>query len=195
MRLFNCINSYFLDMEQPSAPSVPLVIPSVEPSVIPSVPSAIPSTKPLTIYQRLTHMMDSSLEYILRKAIFWEKDDKQIGRIIRFIHYGFMFFMTFLYILNHTFLPSYLIFVLYYCTFLLMFIHHIICGGCIWTVIENRLIGDQQCFIDPLLEIFHIPTTSEVSSGVFILLSCLFMGFLTLELILRTTLSVQQWFR
>ena len=190
MRLFNPINSYFLGMEQPSAPSEPSVEPLVEPSVEPSVPA-----KPLTIYQRLTHMMETSLEYILRKAIFWEKDDKQMGRIIRFIHYGFMYFMTFLYILNHTFLPSYLIFVLYYCTFLLMFIHHIICGGCIWTVIENRLIGDQQCFIDPLLEIFHIPTTSEVSSGVFILLSCLFMGFLTLELILRTTLSVQQWFR
>jgi hypothetical protein len=179
-------------MEPPSAPvEVPLA-PSVAPSV---APSAIPSAIPLTIYQRLTQMMETSLEFILRKVIFWEKDDKQIGRIARFIHYGFMYCMTFLYILNHTFLPSYLLFIVYYGVFLLIFIHHIICGGCVWTTIEQRLIGDNQCFIDPLLEIFHVPTTSDVSSGVFILLSCLFMGILTLELILRTTLSIQQWFR
>jgi hypothetical protein len=175
-------------MEPPSAPvEVPLASSVVS--------SAILSVKPLTIYQRLTQMMETSLEFILRKAIFWEKDDKQIGRLIRFIHYGFMYCMTFLYILIHTFLPSYFIFVAYYFIFLIIFIHHIICGGCILTVIEQRLIGDNQCFIDPLLEIFHIPTTPEVSSGVFILLSCLFMGFITLELILRTTLSIQQWFR
>jgi len=176
MRLFNPINSYFLGMKPPSAPVAHLAI-------------------PLTNYQQLSQIIETSFECMLRRVIFWEKDDKKIGLMIRFIHYSFIYFMVFFYILNHTFLPSYFLFMIYYCIFLLMFIHHMICGGCILTVIENRMIGDKQCFIDPLLEIFHIPTTPEVSSGVFILISCLCMGFLTLELILRTTLSIQQWFR
>ena len=196
-------------MEQPSAPiapsdaplaSEPLVEPSVKPSVEPSVkpsvePSVEPSVKPLTFYERFTRMMESIFEFIMRKLIFWEKDDKQIGRIIRFVHGGIMYGLIIVYILNHTIFPSYILFVTYYGIFLLIFIQHIICGGCISTTIEQRLIGDDRCVTDLLLEIFHIPTTQEVSHGVVILLSFVFMAMLTFELTLRTILSIQQWFR
>jgi hypothetical protein len=132
--------------------------------------------------------MESVIESILRKLIFWEKEDKPVGRIIRFIHYGFMYFLIFFYLVNHTLLPSYGLFMIYYCIFLIIFIQHLICRGCVVTMIERRLLGDKQNFINPLLELFHVPTTPDVSHPVFMLLSCLFMCILTFELMLRTIL-------
>jgi hypothetical protein len=68
----------------------------------------------------------------------------------------------------------------------------LICGGCIITKVEQRLLKDNQCFIDPILEIFHIPTTPDVSNHVFIMLSCFLMANLTIEMIGRTVDMIGQ---
>jgi hypothetical protein len=69
-----------------------------------------------------------------------------------------------------------------------------ICGGCVWTRIEQRLIGDQRNFIDPLLELFHVPTTSDVSTPLFIMFTTMFMGIVSLEVIGQTIEHIKHWF-
>jgi hypothetical protein len=147
-----------------------------------------------TLYERMTKSIERGVENVLRLLIFWEKDDKRIGRAIRFIHYSFVFLFIAFYLFIHVYHPSYALLLIFFFIQLLIFAHHIICGGCVITNIECRLIGDQQCFIDPLLQLFHIPTTPDVSSPVFIMLSVLLMAILSLEVWSRTVLMWQQWF-
>ena len=142
------------------------------------------------LYTENQKRIETMVEKVMRTLFFWEKDEKRLGGIIRFCHYTFVFTMICFYIMLHTFLPSYGGFLIFYCFFVLVWVHHLICGGCVLTAIERRMIGDEKGFIDPLLEIFHIPTTPDVSRCCFMMITCSFMIIVTLELILLTIL---QW--
>lgn len=141
------------------------------------------------LYTENQKRIETTVEKVMRTLFFWEKDEKRLGGIIRFCHYTFVFTMLFFYIMLHTFLPSYGGFIIFYVIFALIWIHHLICGGCVWTTIERRMIGDERGFLDPLLEIFHIPTTPDVSCGIFMMVTCGAMTVVTLELILLTILN------
>jgi hypothetical protein len=144
------------------------------------------STDPKELYDTLNESLTSFAESFIRKLCFWEKDDKRIGGILRFAHYCGSCFLILIYIINHTVYTSYWLLLVFYITYLFIFIHHLICGGCIITKVEQRLLKDNQCFIDPILEVFHIPTADDVSNHVFIMLSCFLMAILTIEMIGRT---------
>ena len=150
------------------------------------------SVDPKELYDKLNESLTTLAESFIRKLCFWEKDDKRIGGILRFVHYCGSYFLILIYIINRTVYTSYWLLLTFYIAYLLIFIHHLICGGCIITKVEQRLLKDNQCFIDPILEIFHIPTTPDVSNHVFIMLSCFLMANLTIEMIGRTVDMIGQ---
>jgi len=144
------------------------------------------STDPKELYDKLNESLTCFAESFIRKLCFWEKDDKRIGGILRFAHYCGSYFLILIYIINRTVYTSYWLLLTFYVVYFLIFIHHLICGGCIITKVEQRLLKDQQSFIDPILEIFHIPITPDVSNHIFVMLSCFLMSILTIEIIGRT---------
>jgi hypothetical protein len=132
-------------------------------------------------------------ERIVRWIFFWESDDKKLGVLLRFLHHSIVYCMGILYVLNHTIIPSYLLFCGLYICFFIIWVHHILTGGCLSSKVEQRLIGDSKSFVDPILEAFHIPITEKSTIGVVILGSTLVMGMLTFELTSRTILNIRHW--
>uniref|UniRef100_A0A6C0KVV8 Uncharacterized protein n=1 Tax=viral metagenome TaxID=1070528 RepID=A0A6C0KVV8_9ZZZZ len=133
-------------------------------------------------------------EAILRAIFFWETDEKQLGLIVRGFHYSLVYSAVIMYVLIHIFYPSYWNLLIYFIFYSFVFFHHIICGGCMVTRMEQRLLKDHKCVTDPLLELFKITTTPESSDAIFILLSAFVMFFLTCEIICRSLLKFTDWF-
>jgi len=139
-------------------------------------------------------IIERAVEYVLRKLIFWENDDKRIGIIIRFFHNAFFYIMGCIYIINHTIMPSYFIFVIFYIIFFIIWVQHIICGDCVIHHIEHRLIGDKKGVLSPFMELFNI-NSDEYNSKILVMSSTLVVGMLTFELIARTTVMFQNWIK
>lgn len=135
-----------------------------------------------------------TLEIIVKRICFWESDSKRIGKLIRFFHHACMYALGIGMILVHTFLPSYIFFVIIYSLCFCIWLQHILTGGCIVSKLEQKLIGDSVSFVDPILEAFHIPITPESTVGIVILGSTTVVGILTLELLSRTILNIQSYF-
>lgn len=138
--------------------------------------------------------IEAKYESLCRMIFFWETDEKRLGTSIRFLHHGVLYSMFCMYIFIHTFYPSYVllcIFVLY--TFI-VWIHHLFVGGCVISHIEQRLLEDETSFTDPILKLFRIPITPEISRGLTLYTSSiiLLMGFM--ELFSRTVLNVRTFF-
>jgi hypothetical protein len=138
--------------------------------------------------------LENNLENLLRKIFFWENDDKRLGIIIRFLHHSSIYLFLIWYILLHTFMTSYVIFLLFYVIIGIIWIQHCIVGGCIFTRIESRLIGDKKSFVDPILETFHIPITPESTDGFVLLGSTTIMFVLSCEFAFRTINGIRNWF-
>jgi hypothetical protein len=133
-------------------------------------------------------------EAILRAIFFWEKDEKHLGLIVRGFHYSIVYSAVIMYVLIHIFYPSYWNLFSFFVFYSLIFFHHIICGGCMVTKMEQRLLGDRKCVTDPLLELFRIDATPDMSDSIFVLLSTFVMFFLTCEIICRSLLKFTDWF-
>jgi hypothetical protein len=135
----------------------------------------------------LRSIAQEKFEKFLRFIIFWEKDDKRLGKIIRLIHHFIVYIGIIGYFVVHTVAPSYFIFVLFYLFWGLIWLHHMIFGGCISSDIEAKLIGDKhEGIILPILDIFHINVTPESGDGIVLLSSTLVMCILSCELFSRT---------
>lgn len=142
----------------------------------------------------LSKVLEENLEKILRKIFFWETDDKRIGGFIRFLHHSLIYFGLIWYIIIHTFMPSYLLFFLFYCFVGIVWLQHCAVGGCLFSRVERRLIGDTKSFVDPILETFHIPVTPESTEGFVVLGSTALMFMLSCELVARTIVNIRNWF-
>lgn len=142
----------------------------------------------------ISEMIQNGIEYILRRIIFWESDDKKLGMFIQLIHHGFVYGMVLWYLYLHTFSDSYIQFVLFYFIFFLVWIQHIFCGVCLVFNIEQKLIGNHPNIIDNILHIFHITPTEEIGNGVLLIMSSLIMAMLTGELLSRTISGLKQLF-
>lgn len=135
----------------------------------------------------LRTIAQEKFEKFLRFILFWEKDDKRLGRIIRLIHHFIVYIGIIGYFVVHTVAPSYFIFVLFYIFWGLIWLHHVIFGGCLSSDIEAKLIGDKyDGIILPVLDIFHIKVTPESGDGIVLLSSTLVMCILSCELFSRT---------
>jgi hypothetical protein len=136
----------------------------------------------------------SILEFVVLQLFFWETDPKIIGKLVRFIHHTFMTFMGIVFILLHTFFHSYWYFLAFYIICAIIWLQHLVLQDCIITSLEQKFIGDDIGFLNPILEAFHIPLTKETTTGVMYLGSSTVFGFLTLELISRTSILILSWF-
>lgn len=141
----------------------------------------------------LSKILEENLEKALRKIFFWEEDPKRIGNFIRFLHISLIYLSVIWYVLIHTFMPSYFLFLLFFIFVFLIWLQHCVCGGCLFSRIEQRLIGDTKSFVDPIMETFHIPITPESTDGVVLLGSTSLVIMLSCELILRTITNIRNY--
>jgi len=141
----------------------------------------------------LPRVIQDGVEFVLRKIFFWEDDDKRVGSLIRFLHHGIIFTMVAWYVMIHTVVPSYVLFLIFYGIMFIIWFHHLLIGGCVLSRLEKKFIGDDKSFIDPIMEAFHIPITPESTEGIVILGSTGIFAMLTFELIARTILNIKSW--
>jgi hypothetical protein len=145
-------------------------------------------SKELNIY-----FLDILEKYIL-KLFFWETDRDRIGKIIRFCHHLIMYSLILLYIAIHTIFPSYILLCFLYFWTAVVWGHQVLTGGCIVSKLEQRLIGDSSSYVDPILELFHIPISPESTSGTVIMLSTTVMVMMSFELSARTIMTLRSYF-
>lgn len=134
------------------------------------------------------------VEYFLRTLFFWEKDPIRLGTLIRFFHHTTAYCLIISFIIIHTIMPSFLLLCLYLAIWFIIWVHHIITGGCVFSKIEQSLLGDSRSFLDPILIIFHIPITKETSIGATMMGSTLILIFLFMEVLARSSLCIQSLF-
>jgi hypothetical protein len=67
-----------------------------------------------------------------------------------------------------------------------MWLQHCIYGGCIFSTIESKLIGDNYSMWDSILDMFHITVTSDSINGFYILASSISLFVITCEMIEKT---------
>lgn len=135
----------------------------------------------------LRSIAQEKFEKFLRFILFWEKDDQRLGKIIRLIHHFIVYSGIIGYFIIHTVASSYFIFVLFYLFWGLIWLQHMIFGGCIVSDIETKLIGKEgEGIILPILDIFHITVTPESGDGIVLLSSTIVICILSCELFSRT---------
>jgi len=184
--------------------NIPVTVPDVAKTVS-DVPVTVPDVaKPDATKTETSTKTDSKgwlrtiaqekFEKILRFILFWEKDDKRLGKIIRLIHHFIVYSGIIGYFIIHTVASSYFIFVLFYLFWGLIWLQHMIFGGCIVSDIENKLIGSLgEGIILPILDIFHINVTPESGDGIVLLSSTVVISILTCELFSRTIGGIQSF--
>jgi hypothetical protein len=121
------------------------------------------------------------VEWMLHKAMFWETDIGRKGRILRAVHHLTSYAMLTLVIVAHTLYPA-----LWFQTFLLVamgviWIQHIVLRGCVFTRVEQRLIGDSNAFWDPYVEFIGIQPSEQVNTAVLITVSTVAFSLMGLE--------------
>jgi hypothetical protein len=135
----------------------------------------------------LRKLVGETLENLFRLILFWEKDNKSIGKIIRFIHHFVIYIGVISYFLIHIFVPSFFIFLVYYSFWGITWLQHLILGGCVVADVESKLISDNNNgLIYPILNLFNVDITHESADGIVLLSSTLIMCILSCELLSRT---------
>jgi len=146
-----------------------------------------------SIQRKIRKWMEPIVEYGCRCILFWENDDIKIGILIREIHNAIVHGVIFSYILVHTLYPSYWLLCILWIIMGITWVHHILIGSCIFTRIEQRLIGVKTTISDYLLELFHIPLTNENTMGFTVCISTFLFITLSFELCSRTILNVSSF--
>ena len=121
------------------------------------------------------------VEWMLHKTMFWETDNGRKGRILRAFHHLIAYSILTLVIVAHTLYPA-----LWFQTILLVgmgvvWIQHMVLRGCVFTKVEQRLIGDKGAFWDPYVELMGIQPSEQVNTAVLITVSTVAFGLMGLE--------------
>jgi hypothetical protein len=124
-------------------------------------------------------------EWGINKVMFWEEDPVRKGKILRYIHHFLSNALIILIIVSHTLYPAFWLqsLVLFFCV--LVWLQHITCNGCVISKVEQKLIGDRESFVTPILEVFHLEPTQELAIAFVIMGSSLGVFLLGLEWIAR----------
>jgi len=117
--------------------------------------------------------------------MFWEEDPVRKGKILRYIHHFLSNALIILIIVSHTLYPAFWLqtIVLFFCV--LVWLQHVTCNGCVISKVEQKLIGDHESFVTPILEAFHLEPTQEVAIAFVIMGSSLGVFLLGLEWLAR----------
>jgi hypothetical protein len=124
-------------------------------------------------------------EWAVHKIMFWEADPVRKGKILRSLHHFIMHSLIILIIVSHTLYPAFWLqtVVLFFCV--LVWLQHITCNGCVISKVEQKLIGDSESFVTPILEAFHLKPTQEMAVAFVIMGSTLGVFLLGLEWVAR----------
>lgn len=141
----------------------------------------------------LHQKIDEWTERFIRFLFFWETNDKKLGILVRFLHHSLIYMSLIWYIVIHTFLPSFILFIGFYGFCFVVWLHQVISWGCTLNRLEQKLIGDTTTFVGPILEIFHVPVTPESTDGVVVMGATVCMFFLTFELLSRSIVNIRSW--
>jgi hypothetical protein len=129
-------------------------------------------------------------EWIVRKVLYWEEDDERKGQILRAFHHFGVYALFTLIIISHTLYPAFWLqtIILMFC--ILVWIHHMLTRGCVISKVEQRLMKDEQSFVDPFMTLFQIEVNEKSKQGILMLGSSLGVALLSLEWISRFSYSV-----
>jgi hypothetical protein len=124
-------------------------------------------------------------EWATHKVLFWEDDDVQKGRILRFVHYCSGYALVFLVAFSHLIYPAFWLQTITLFLVTAVWIQHIVFNGCISSKVEQKLIGDSASFVDPVIQLFRLEPTKELSIFTLILITTMATNILWLEWIGR----------
>lgn len=133
-------------------------------------------------------------EQAFRWIFFWELDEKRLGTLIRFLHHSVVYSMVLLYIFSHTLYPSYWLLVLFTCIMSLIWLQHFLTGGCVVSKVEQKMLGDSNSFVDPILKILGMEISAANSQGLTVYTSSLAFGMSLMEVFGRTILAIKNVF-
>jgi hypothetical protein len=121
------------------------------------------------------------MEWAINKVLFWEEDPIRKGKIVRYIHDFMSNALIILIVISHTLYPAFWLqtVILFIC--IIVWLQHLACNGCVMSKVEQKLIGDTNSFATPILEVYHIEPTKELTSALVILGSSVSVFFLSLE--------------
>jgi hypothetical protein len=124
-------------------------------------------------------------EWAVHKVLFWEKDDAQKGKILRFAHYFVGYGIIFLVAFSHLIYPAFWLQTMALALVTLVWLQHITCNGCVSSKVEQKLIGDTNSFIDPILQLFKLEPTQELAVFTLIVITTMSTNILWMEWIAR----------
>jgi hypothetical protein len=124
-------------------------------------------------------------EWAVHKAMFWETDPVRKGKLLRSMHHFVSHAVIMLVIISHTLYPAFWLQTVVLCMCILVWLQHVTCNGCVISKVEQKLIGDSESFVTPILEAFHLKPTQEIAVAVVILGSSLGVFLLSLEWVAR----------
>jgi hypothetical protein len=124
-------------------------------------------------------------EWVVHKVFFWEEDPIRKGKILRYIHNFLSNTLIVLIIVSHTLYPAFWLQTLILFACLLVWLQHVACNGCVVSKVEQKLIGDHESFVTPILEAFHQKPTPELATVFVIVGSTLGVFLLGLEWLAR----------
>lgn len=124
-------------------------------------------------------------EWAVHKILFWETDNVKKGKIVRAIHHFVSNSLILLVILSHILYPAFWLQTIVLGCWIIIWIQHVFTNGCIVSKVEQKLIGDESSFIDPILFMFHIELNEQGKRGFVTLGSTLLVSLLSLEWIGR----------
>lgn len=127
-----------------------------------------------------SHAVDG-FEWCVHQLLFWEPNARKKGRILRFAHHLTMHAIFVLMVVSHTVYPAFWLQTLLLGAWVLIWLQHIVANGCVSSKVEQRLIGDNESFVDPLLEMFDVTPSKEISVAVVVLGSTCIVTLLGLE--------------
>lgn len=127
-------------------------------------------------------------EWLIHTVMFWETDDKKKARIVRGLHHFVVYAIVTLIIVSHTIYPAFWLqsVILFVC--ILIWIQHVLTGGCVISKIEQKWLGTRESFVDPIVDLFHIKLAEDDDRTGFVTLgSTVAVLFLSLEWISRVS--------
>jgi len=127
-------------------------------------------------------------EWTINTLMFWESDEKKRAKIGRAVHHFLSYGLITMIIVAHTLYPAFWLQSALLVVCIMVWIHHLLNGGCIISKLEQKWLGDNESFVDPFVDLFHIKLAPEDDRSGFVMLGSTFaVFFLTLEWISRAS--------